>query len=180
MPNALNGRLGAAAAWLLSLTCLGTGGACRRSLPIASMTCHRENGGALGTLPMVIDGVLWLATLSGNSLRVHAPDAATASSFTYDLAGGPEGWRFAGDVAKPGGSALVFVIQSECYRDCRAEILEVHPAARRARERWRGQLPTSGFTMEVLQQTDEPVLIALNGWLVLRDGQLQRLLTVSK
>lgn len=175
MPRAPYRRVTAVFSWLLSLLCIWAGEACRRPPPTASMTCQRVDTGARGALPMLVDGELWLATVAGNRLTVAAAKDLRPTAFTYGLSDGTGEWRFLGVAVSPGGSALLLVVQPDCYSECTAKILEVLTAARSVRERWGGRLRHSPYNLEVLRSTDEPVLVGSNEWLVLRDGHLQQL-----
>lgn len=173
MSYALKRRIAAAVPGLFLLACLGTAGACRRPVPVASVACQPTIGPDAKRLPMLIDGHLWIATVLCSSMQVSASDAAPARSFSYELTGGNEDWWLVNAAVKPSGSAVVYLRQAGCYRDCSAKILEVYPRTGTVRERWGGQLPDAVMTLEVFLPTDEPVLIGMNQWFVLRDGLLQ-------
>ena len=160
---------------LLPLLFLVIGTSCRPSVPVAAVTCQPVKLGKLGALPLLIDGELWLATLSGDRMRVTPADGSAAGSFTRDLSGGAESWRFVNAAVKPTGSALVFVMRAGCDTDCSAKILEIFPTKRRVNELWEGRVLDAGYLLQVLLPTDEPVLVAVMEWLVLRDGKLQPL-----
>lgn len=160
---------------LLSLLLLVIGASCRPSVPVAAVTCQTAKLGRSGALPLLIDGQLWLASLAGDGMTVSPAVGSNARSFTSNLSGATGTWRFVNAVVKPTGSALVFVMRAGCYSDCSASILEVFPTEGRVAELWEGQVVDGGYTLQVLLPTNEPVLLAVMEWLVLRDGQMQPL-----
>lgn len=165
----------AADAFLFSLTLLFAESSCRFSVPVALVTCQSVKLGARGAIPLLVDGHLWLGSLTGNDMRLAPADGASSVSFTHRLSGGNEEWRFAGSVAKAGSSVFVLVVQPDCYHDCAAKILEVLPIASEVHEAWGGLLPYFPYDLELFWSTDEPVLVGPDEWLVLRDGVLKPL-----